>query len=294
MAVKHPAQPGRYALGIECDGAMYHSSRVARDRDRLRQEVLARLGWTNLHRIWGLSWYWNRGQEEVRLRRAIERAIDGQPNVAPAQSAAASEPQELIVELSETPSWVVPYEIVRPARPGTSAAMHEGAAQADLQRMILEVVLGEGPVAMETVLRRVRESWGMNRAGSRARSAFDTALRGLRRRGEVIAKPGGFLATSHQSTPIVRAGDKDDSEATRTIHEVPPSELTEAIVRFVREVHSISEDELTARVSAVFGWNRRGSDITGEFRRSVKQLVTTGVLRRSGDTLTVIAEPEYM
>lgn len=294
MAVKHPVQLGRYALGIECDGAMYHSSRVARDRDRLRQEVLARLGWTNLHRIWGLSWYWNRGQEEARLRRAIERAIEGQPNLEPVQMLDPSEPEELTIELTDIPAWVMSYEVVTPARPRTAAAIHEGTAQSDLQRMILEVVAGEGPVATEVVLRRIRERWGMNRAGSRARSAFDTALRALRRRKEIISESDGFLALPSQSTPVVRAGTQSDPETIRTIHEIPPSELKEAIVRFVREVHPITEDELTARVSSVFGWNRRGSDIASEFRKVVRKLVTAGVLHRSDDFLTVAEDPEHV
>jgi hypothetical protein len=285
MAVKHPAQLGRYALGIECDGAMYHSSRVARDRDRLRQEVLARLGWTNLHRIWGLSWYWNRGQEEVRLRRAIERAIEGRSNIEPARAIAHSEPEELSIALSETPAWVVPYVVVMPGRPRTAVAIHEGSAQSDIQRMILEVVSGEGPVATEVVLQRVRERWGLNRAGSRARSAFDTALRAVRRRGEVVSESDGFLALPSQSTPLVRAGDQSDPETIRTIHEIPPSELKEAIVRFVRQVHSITENELTARLSSVFGWNRRGSDIAAEMRKVIKRLVAAGTLKRTGDVL---------
>jgi len=292
LAVKLPSRSGRYALGIECDGAMYHSSRVARDRDRLRQEVLARLGWTNLHRIWGLSWYWNRAQEELRLRRAIQRAIDGEPNVAPAPTVDPSAPEELIIELSETPDWVVPYRAVTPGRPRTSAAMHEEGAQGDLQRMILEIVSGEGPVAMEVVLRRVRERWGMNRAGSRARSAFDAALRALRKRGEVESDSDGFLGLPNQPPPTVRASDRADPETTRTIHEIPPSELKEAIVRFVRQVHSITEDELTARVSSVFGWNRRGSDIASEFRKIVRRLTAAGVLKRNGDIFTVANESQ--
>lgn len=40
LAVADPERPGRYLLGIECDGAEYHSSRSARDRDRLRLAVL--------------------------------------------------------------------------------------------------------------------------------------------------------------------------------------------------------------------------------------------------------------
>jgi very-short-patch-repair endonuclease len=58
FAAAHPDQPGRMVLAIECDGAMYHSSPTARDRDRLRQEMLERLGWT-FHRIWSTDWFRN-------------------------------------------------------------------------------------------------------------------------------------------------------------------------------------------------------------------------------------------
>src|SRR5262249_15144243 len=51
LAVVDPRAPGRYLLGVECDGATYHSSATARDRDRLRQEVLEGLGW-RICRIW--------------------------------------------------------------------------------------------------------------------------------------------------------------------------------------------------------------------------------------------------
>jgi hypothetical protein len=62
-----------FLLGIECDGAMYHGCPVARDRDRLRAQVLGGLGW-NLYRVWGAAWYRDRAEEEARLRAALERA----------------------------------------------------------------------------------------------------------------------------------------------------------------------------------------------------------------------------
>ncbi|WP_254709653.1 hypothetical protein, partial [Streptomyces lunaelactis] len=65
-------------LGIECDGAMYHSSRVARDRDRLRQQVLEGLGW-KLHRTWGTDWYRDRAAAEQRLREAEKQAVAQEP-----------------------------------------------------------------------------------------------------------------------------------------------------------------------------------------------------------------------
>ena len=73
IGVVDQEQPGRYIIGVECDGASYHSSRSARDRDRLREEVLRSLGW-ELHRIWGPDWFSNPERELDRVVDAIERA----------------------------------------------------------------------------------------------------------------------------------------------------------------------------------------------------------------------------
>jgi len=56
LAVRDPRSPATFLLGIECDGASYHSSRSARDRDILRQQVLESLGWT-IYRIWSTDWF---------------------------------------------------------------------------------------------------------------------------------------------------------------------------------------------------------------------------------------------
>ena len=46
---------------------------TARDRDRLRQEVLEKLGW-QLHRVWAPEWFHRRHQEVERLREVLEAA----------------------------------------------------------------------------------------------------------------------------------------------------------------------------------------------------------------------------
>lgn len=56
LAVSHPDYRNGYLVGVECDGATYHSSRSARDRDVLRQEILEKLGWT-IYRIWSTDWF---------------------------------------------------------------------------------------------------------------------------------------------------------------------------------------------------------------------------------------------
>ena len=71
LAVVDKNYPGQFLLGIECDGASYHSSPTARDRDRLRQQVLERLEW-KIHRIWSTDWFRNKPQQIELVVRKIE------------------------------------------------------------------------------------------------------------------------------------------------------------------------------------------------------------------------------
>ncbi|MGB7433503.1 MAG: DUF4011 domain-containing protein [Ahrensia sp.] len=74
IGVIHPDWPHGYLLGIECDGASYHSAKSARDRDRLRQEVLEGLGW-HIYRIWSTDWFNNQSRERDLLAEEIRKAL---------------------------------------------------------------------------------------------------------------------------------------------------------------------------------------------------------------------------
>ncbi|HLY99442.1 MAG TPA: AAA domain-containing protein [Candidatus Angelobacter sp.] len=74
MVAQHPQKPGRFVLAIECDGATYHSSYTARDRDRLRQQQLENLGW-RFHRIWSTDWFLRKEDEVKRTLTAFEEAV---------------------------------------------------------------------------------------------------------------------------------------------------------------------------------------------------------------------------
>jgi very-short-patch-repair endonuclease len=76
FGVCHPTEPGRFVLAIEADGATYHSSCTARDRDRLRQQMLENLGW-RFHRIWSTDWFQRKHEEIERTMNAFGRAAAG-------------------------------------------------------------------------------------------------------------------------------------------------------------------------------------------------------------------------
>ena len=72
LAVVDPGAPGRYLLGVECDGANYHRAKTARDRDKLREGVLRGLGW-QLHRVWSTDWWTNPEGEVDKIEAALAR-----------------------------------------------------------------------------------------------------------------------------------------------------------------------------------------------------------------------------
>lgn len=75
FACAHPEEPGRMVLAIEADGASYHSDPTARDRDRLRQQVLEANDW-RFHRIWSTEWFRNRELELDRAEQAWKQAVE--------------------------------------------------------------------------------------------------------------------------------------------------------------------------------------------------------------------------
>lgn len=89
LGIVHPDFPGRYLAGIECDGAMYHSSAFARERDKIRQSVLEGLGWT-LFRIWSTDWWTHAAMALDTVHQALADCLEADRKKTAESSAAAS------------------------------------------------------------------------------------------------------------------------------------------------------------------------------------------------------------
>ena len=74
LGVVHPTKPGRYLAGVECDGARYHRSATARDRDLLREQVLKDLGW-NIRRIWSTDFWLDPNGTIAAIDEALRKCI---------------------------------------------------------------------------------------------------------------------------------------------------------------------------------------------------------------------------
>jgi superfamily I DNA and/or RNA helicase len=102
VAVVDPGNSGRYLMGIECDGTTYHSAKSTRDRDRLRQTILERLGW-RLRRIWSTDWFKNPHAELQPIIRELDSLKTERVEEFPQRIESQSEAEEIkeIIEVVE-------------------------------------------------------------------------------------------------------------------------------------------------------------------------------------------------
>jgi len=257
LGVLHPANPTRYLLGIECDGATYHSSRSARDRDRIRQQILESRGW-RIHRIWSTDWFNRRTAEEHRLLDALQRA-ETAPKSKPVERAPPPpRPDARPTPASEDqPRSSVPY---KEADFKMSSELSPHEAPRKVQDAVRRIVDIEGPIHAEEVARRLATVWGLDRAGSRIQDAARRALKVLER-AAVVQSAGEFWSSPH--SPAIQARDRSEAQSStlRRAEYLPPAEVSVAATEVLKDNVRVPVNELVVEIARRLGFQRTGQDL---------------------------------
>ena len=281
LGVEHPDQPGRYLAGIECDGATYHRSATARDRDRLREHVLRGLGW-EIVRIWSPDWWRNPAREaqvvddrlnallaadrrksaevpptpviDVNPTReteppAAERLPPEPPVVARYAGPATPAPPPPPPPPPPLPSFE-PYALTdfRQAGIGLNAgAFYEDWYRPTLRRAVALVIATEGPVYDTTVVDRIRDAHDFGRAGGRIREAVVGAVdAGVRRVVEGDGRTVYFSATVDPARVAYRQSDR----SVRDVDDIPVMELA-GLARALNVLNMMNDAALIAMREAL-------------------------------------------
>lgn len=281
-------------LGIECDGARYHSAAVARDRDRLRQEVLENLGW-RIHRIWSTDWIRNR-------KEAIQRTLDLVEKLrsSPEPSDRSQNPPEGSApqgpghggsrEDNDGPLLAIqpdadPYAAFVSAYSETPASRRRrndfyDNDNSDIREDILRVVDHEGPIHEELIVQRVARMYRLQRVGSTVDQTIRREISSLARSSR-ISRKGKFLwpPGNHSAQPR-RAS---NGQGPRPIQYVAPEELEEAAMLVLRITRGVMKHELIPEMARVLGYARTGDKVERAALEAMKRLVKAGrVIERAG------------
>lgn len=288
LAVRNSAQPGHYLLGIECDGAPYHSSLSARDRDRLRQAVLEDHGWI-IHRIWSTDWYQRPAEQLRKVQEAIERATRkasgtvAADTLEPLGQGVVDLPEtierETAIELEDTGlgDLATPYVEADFAVPKHQDP-HEVATK-EMADIVLRIVRQEGPVHEDEVVARVRDLWDLGRAGNRVHDSVAKAVRSLLVT-RACTREDGFLSISDAPTPI-RNRREVSSQGLRKPDMLPPAEIRAAVLAVIEAHHGATGQEIPVAVARVFGFKRNGGQLRSAIEAQRAKLQRQGVIEES-------------
>ena len=303
LGVKHPERTGSYLLGVECDGATYHSARSARDRDRLRQSVLESLGW-RLFRIWSLDWWYDRERVMVRLRQALQEARAAVQTTTGSSNGGNGEPAAVETAPPAAPAKVdidalLEADAAEPTLPAHASDYRQaetpllgarelwddpriGPAVAD---RLLDVVAFEGPIHIDEATRRVAASWSGLRATKRSVEKVRVAAMRIAKPSRPVTR-GDFLWPPDIDPTTWRAFRlHPDNDTRRAAEHLPPQEVANAAEWLVSQSGSIARDELVMEISRLFGYRSTGKKVRAAMETGIEYLVTQGRVEVVGDAI---------
>lgn len=288
LAVIDPNNQGRYLLGIECDGAMYHSSPVARDRDRLRQQILENLGW-RIYRIWSTDWYRNRIESQEKLLNAIKDPKNIIPNIT--RSSLSLEIEEKIksddssknIQINEIKqpdlelsieNEIMEYEVC--SNLGVRRCEFTDNNLNLISDAVIQIVKVEGPVHFDEVVRRLRLLWGIRRFTKRMKEVVKNAIELSNANGNLVIR-GKFLQSRDNLEIKVR---RRTGDPPAKINLISDDEIAEAMKLILKFQYATAPDELITKVSRLFGINITRGTTAERIENVIEKLIKGGELQK--------------
>ncbi len=306
IGVIDPVNPGCYLMGVECDGATYKSSCSARDRDRLREQVLKGLGWS-IHRIWSPSWVARRDSEVKRLKEALEQAqklqLDKEilkPAVTPKEDGLEAEVRKVQfagIEKIGAPYKIYPLKAMfNPyIKVQTDKATHTSKqknefhypANREIQtRLLGELIDKEGPIHFDYAVERLSDAWGIKRITPKINHAVQEALNTLLRDQKVVIK-GSFLWPPMLKDVQIRVPVEGIPETKRKLEHIAPEEVEAAMKLIAQYALGISDESLVAETAKVFGLNHSTDKSKEYFNEILKRLIRERKLAIKDNVVTL-------
>ncbi|SEH66760.1 Very-short-patch-repair endonuclease [Halopenitus malekzadehii] len=283
LAIRHPEKPGKYVLGIECDGAAYHSSKTARDRDRTRQAVLEDLGWT-IHRIWSPDWASNKERELDAIEERVSDVIDG---IAPDGGASTVEVQPVEVDAipederggiqDSLSDWQVPEVNT------TRDRSFDDISRQSLTKVISWTISEYGPLPRETLFRTTISRWKISRLGKNIRQQLSDVVLRMNNKGDV-ALYDGFVWPGDRPDSIAVRQNTDESD--RSIVDIPLEELAKAGYLILEAGTKMTRDDLLLEIARLIGYQRTGANIQNRIDSAIELLLETKcAVSQDGETI---------
>lgn len=275
LAVRDPRHPGRYLMGIRCDGRGWAALPTVRDRERLVEEVLHGLGW-RVARVWSTAWLKQREQVVARLERMLADAMVSEPCTASpgGEVPVSPSPQDAPDARSQMLPGVQPYRAYRGSRRGSRDDLL-GLSPSKLAALLKQIVQVEWPIHRDELARQVCSLYGTTARGE-AKALIDEAIDRVTGQGGFTLR-GDFVWMPGQTLPPVRW--RGGEQAVTDPRLIDPHEVAAAAVLAAKLEYGIPADDLPAAALRTMGFKRTGPQLAALARTGVELAIAAGQLR---------------
>ena len=264
LGIKQP-ETSDYVLAVECDGATYHSSRNARDRDRLRQQILESMGWT-FYRIWSTDWFKNTAVEKERLLEAANKAVNGgNHHVVKNSNETAPEQEETVAQVFEEEVQEKHLEFPKYKQFDIYSVQDYTYNFQSLVHKILEV---EAPLSEEWLLKRVAWMFGREKVTSVVQREYETRMYGCDRNG--IIRRNGFLYLKDQNGFMLRV--PGEYAEKREIKYISLEELAAGMLVIIEHNVTVDKAGMFKLLANELGFQRVADNILARFEGALELL----------------------
>ena len=278
LGVIDPATPGCFMLGVECDGRTYHSAFTARERDRIRQDVLQSLGW-KIHRIWSPDWFYRKKNEIDRLKIALEEARKSRfciNNPIESTHIEISYRKNKTEDFKATTEGIIEYRCFKYRKLYSSYEFNLGDSAFRRNEVLKEIVEREGPIHIDLAKRRLIDAWGIGRIGSVVEETLEKTIRNCIRKNEIYKKGDFLWEQDGFKVTCVRIPVNNDSETIRDPEYICEEEIQLAIILIIKKAIGIEKESLFMETARLFGWGRSGERVENAISRAFKNLIKRG------------------
>ncbi|MBC8174762.1 MAG: DUF3320 domain-containing protein [Candidatus Marinimicrobia bacterium] len=288
FGILHPYDPSKFILALECDGANYHSSSTARDRDRLRQQVLENLGW-RFYRIWSTDWFLNPSREMSKLLDAIENAKSSPLNLSNQASVVELEVEEIEQSTNQNNLGIeiIPYTKYPVFYKGEPELFYEKVDSSyEIENLIEEIVKFESPIHIKELSLRVIQHYGMGRVGAKIVRIMNSLVKQLNEDGKIHLRWDLFVYCSKSPFKKIRKRDKEDS--VTNVEFISVDEIQNAVSLALSKEISIPIKELIPKVARIFGYQHTGKKIQDYIKKQIAYLLRTNSIKETSFGLELV------
>ena len=276
LAVVDKEDRNRYVLAIECDGATYHSSRSARDRDRLRQSVLEGLNW-KFYRIWSTDWFHETRNAKARLLEAVEDAIKNKNNKQIAQDFESDFEPETIVKSNED---LINEELENYFEDYTYCDNSYGYGSS-LTEIIKHLIKVEEPININDIYDYIKE-----RTNEKATKKFKSHINDKLYFMDHIENYGDYYYTENFNINDLKVRKRIKPNIDR----ICDYEIEKAIIYTLKMGYSSSRDDLIKSASKHLGFKSVRDKIRNKFNQIINNNLNKGVLRENNGFIELVRE----